>query len=57
MLYKCLSMGLSFKLTMGNIVTLVPPLVVTTDQMDDALAILETAIGEVEAEGGVETAV
>ena len=35
--YGCLSRGLSFKLTMGNIVTLVPPLTITHDQMDSAI--------------------
>lgn len=48
-MYACLSAGLSFKLTMGNIVTLVPPLTVTREQMDTAIDILLTAIGGVES--------
>jgi len=51
-MYACLSGGLSFKLTMGNIVTLVPPLTVTREQMDAAIDILLAAIGGVELESG-----
>ncbi len=40
-LYRALSRGLSFKTTMGNVLTLTPPLIVTTAQMDQALDILE----------------
>jgi 4-aminobutyrate aminotransferase len=45
-LYRCLERGLSFKTTMGNVLTLTPPLTTTAAQMDDALAILEGAISE-----------
>lgn len=45
-MYRALSKGLSFKLTMGNILLLVPALTITRDQMDTALAILEEAISE-----------
>ncbi|HBC07281.1 MAG TPA: aspartate aminotransferase family protein, partial [Rhodospirillaceae bacterium] len=31
-LYRCLTGGLSFKISMGNTLTLTPPLVVTRDQ-------------------------
>lgn len=47
-LYAALRRGLSFKITMGNILTLAPPLVVSRDHMDHALAILDEALGEVE---------
>ncbi|NUN98699.1 MAG: aspartate aminotransferase family protein [Candidatus Omnitrophica bacterium] len=47
-LYSALSKGLSFKLTMGNILTLTPPLTIAKDQMDQALEILEACFAEVE---------
>ena len=37
--------GLSFKLTMGNIITLCPPLTATRADMDAAFAILDECIG------------
>jgi 4-aminobutyrate aminotransferase len=43
-LYRCLDRGLSFKTTMGNVLTLTPPLTVTEAEMLDALAIIEEAI-------------
>jgi 4-aminobutyrate aminotransferase len=43
-LYRCLDEGLSFKTTMGNVLTLTPPLVTTADQMTRALDIIEAAI-------------
>ena len=49
-LYAALDRGLSFKTTMGNVLTLTPPLIVTEDQMLRAMEVLEEAIGEVEAE-------
>ena len=45
-LYRALDAGLSFKTTMGNVLTLTPPLIVTEGQMLDALGILETAIAD-----------
>jgi 4-aminobutyrate aminotransferase len=47
-MYRCLEKGLSFKTTMGGVLTLTPPLVVTEADIDRALAILEEAIGEEE---------
>jgi 4-aminobutyrate aminotransferase len=44
-LYRALDRGLSFKTTMGNVLTLTPPLVVTETQMLHALDIVEEAIG------------
>ncbi|MFD0895726.1 aspartate aminotransferase family protein [Luteolibacter ambystomatis] len=43
-LYRCLSDGLSFKVSQGNILTLGPPLIITRDQLDEALDIIERAI-------------
>jgi 4-aminobutyrate aminotransferase len=43
-LYRALDEGLSFKTTMGNVLTLTPPLMVTAAEMDRALDILERAV-------------
>jgi len=48
-MYKALGRGLSFKLSMGNILTLTPPLTITLEEMDKALHILEQCIQEVSA--------
>jgi len=48
-LYAALERGLSFKTTMGNVLTLSPPLTITAAEMTAALDIVEAAIGEVEA--------
>jgi len=53
-LYRCLDRGLSFKTTMGNVLTLTPPLVTTRAQMEAALDILETAIAEAGHAAGLE---
>jgi 4-aminobutyrate aminotransferase len=42
--YRCLDAGLSFKVTLGNILTLTPPLILTREQMDFALGVVEQAI-------------
>lgn len=47
-MYAALRGGLNFKVTMGNILTLTPALTLTQTEMDQALAILERAIEEVE---------
>ena len=47
-MYKALARGLSFKLSMGNILTLTPPLTLTRDEMDQAVDILDTCLTEVE---------
>lgn len=49
-MYRCLSGGVSFKLTMGNIITLTPALVITKEEMDFALDVIEKAIAAVEKE-------
>ncbi len=45
-LYRALSRGLSFKTTMGNVLTLTPPLTVTPEEMDRALDIIDVCLGE-----------
>ena len=47
-LYRALERGLSFKTTMGNVLTLHPPLTIALAEMDRALDILDACIGEVE---------
>ena len=43
-LYECLSNGLSFKVSNGNILTLTPPLTITDQEMDDAVCIIRSAL-------------
>ena len=43
-LYACLSEGLSFKLSAGNVLTLSPPMTIGEDDLDRALTIVETAV-------------
>jgi 4-aminobutyrate aminotransferase len=43
-LYRAMDLGLSFKTTMGNVLTLTPPLITTAADMARALDILEEAI-------------
>jgi 4-aminobutyrate aminotransferase len=50
-LYRCLDAGLNFKTTMGNVLTLTPPLTVTEAQMASALDIVEAAIAAQELGG------
>lgn len=45
-LYACLDRGLSFKVSMGSVLTLSPPLTVGRPDLDRALAIVETALRE-----------
>jgi len=46
-MYSALRKGLSFKVTMGNIITLTPPLTITMDEMGRALEILDASLREV----------
>jgi 4-aminobutyrate aminotransferase len=47
-MFKCLEKGLSFKTIEGNIINLIPALVITKEQMDKSLDILDETIHEVE---------
>ena len=47
-MFKCMERGLAFKTIEGNMITLRPALVITREEMDWALDILDEAIGEVE---------
>lgn len=42
-LYHCLAHGLSFKTTMGNVLTFTPPLITTGEEMNRAMDIVENA--------------
>jgi 4-aminobutyrate aminotransferase len=46
-MYAALQRGLNFKVTMGNILTLTPALTLTRAEMEQALHILDTCLGEV----------
>ncbi|MFZ3504396.1 aspartate aminotransferase family protein [Vibrio harveyi] len=46
-LYQCLNNGVSFKVSQGNVIQLSPPLIVTREQLTEALAIFEEAIAKV----------
>jgi 4-aminobutyrate aminotransferase len=50
-LYRALSRGLSFKTTMGNVLTLTPPLVTTVEQMDRALDIVDECLAQAAGRG------
>jgi 4-aminobutyrate aminotransferase len=50
LMYYSLSHGLNFKLTMGNIVTLTPPINLTRDEMDTALKVLRNGLNAVTQE-------
>jgi 4-aminobutyrate aminotransferase len=47
-MFKCLEKGLSAKTIEGNVLTLRPALIITRDEMDRAIDIIDEAIGEVE---------
>lgn len=42
-LYYCLSHGLSFKISQGNVLTLAPPLIISDEQLKTSMDILEDA--------------
>ncbi len=46
-MYSALNKGLGFKVTMGNIITLTPPLTITEQEMDKALDILDECLCEI----------
>jgi 4-aminobutyrate aminotransferase len=48
-LYRAFAAGLNFKLAMGNVLTLTPPLTITRAEIDAGLDILERCLAEEEA--------
>ncbi|MGI9351505.1 MAG: (R)-1-hydroxy-2-aminoethylphosphonate ammonia-lyase [Rhizobiaceae bacterium] len=48
--YRCLENGLSLKISAGNVLTLSPPLIISRDDLDRALDIVQSAIAAEEAE-------
>jgi 4-aminobutyrate aminotransferase len=52
-LYAALSRGLSFKISGGTVLTLTPPLTISDAEMEEALAILENSLRQVEVELGL----
>lgn len=46
-MYLCMEQGLSFKVSNGNVLTLVPPLITMQEQIEEALQIIESAISQV----------
>ncbi|MGY6432416.1 aspartate aminotransferase family protein [Vibrio parahaemolyticus] len=46
-LYQSLNNGVSFKVSQGNVIQLSPPLIITREQLTEALAIFEEAIDKV----------
>ena len=42
--YRCLEAGLSFKISQGAVLTLSPPLVISRDELDRALDVVEAAV-------------
>ena len=47
-MYRALEKGLSFKTTMGNVLTLTPPLVITEAEMSRALDVLDGCLRDVD---------
>ena len=45
-MYGCLSAGVSFKVSMGNVLTLAPPLTIEKPILEDSLRVIATAIHE-----------
>ena len=43
-MYECLARGLSFKVGQGNVLTLGPPLVITRDEMERAIRIIDESL-------------
>ncbi len=50
LLYECLSLGLSFKISQGNVIQLSPPLIITRIQLTKALNIFEQALTKISQE-------
>jgi 4-aminobutyrate aminotransferase len=50
-MYECLSRGLSVKVAMGNVIHLSAPLIVSREELAEAIAILDLSIGALECAG------
>src|SRR6266542_986370 len=50
-MYQCLARGLSFKIGQGNVLTLSPPLIITLQELDHALDVVDASLSTVEAAG------
>ena len=48
-MYHCMARGLSFKVGQGNVLTLSPPLIITPEELDHALDLIDAALSAVEA--------
>lgn len=51
-MYACMRLGLSFKVSQGNFLTLTPPLTVRRSELDQAVDTLDAVLAEVENEVG-----
>lgn len=49
-MYACLSAGLSFKVSQGNVLQLSPPLIITQQQLQEAIIILDQALYKASAQ-------
>lgn len=47
-MYHCLQQGLSFKVSQGNVLQLCPPLIITRDQLIEAIGMIRRAIAAVQ---------
>ena len=45
-MYRCLDKGLSFKVSQGNVLTLMPPLIITKEELSHAVILLDEAFSE-----------
>jgi 4-aminobutyrate aminotransferase len=52
MMYECLKNGLSFKVSQGNVLQLCPPLIITRQELQTAVSILEAAFASVAKNAG-----
>ena len=50
-MYECLTLGLSIKITSGNVIVLCPPLIITKEEMKEAIQIIRQAITRVQLDG------
>ena len=44
--YRALDGGLSFKISLGNVLTLTPPLILSREELDFSLDVIESALGD-----------